>query len=792
MEGQYVFETYGPGEIEDAMNDIVERRANYTGEDDGEFFDELLKEYPSLETGAFDWKEEDQAEAWKGLFEQHGYWVVDDPVFEGSDSIAYIALPTEKASKPTDEDVEAAINYDPDDESQFDDDDVEGYDDEKAAAHDAEFEKNNKDSELNDESMEKMKQRKLEIDGFLGSGPDDPANFEEAGSPHGKGHLKDCAYHDGMSCDCGYSAGKKTEAVGLFVSGGSIGDRASSGPVLHKNGKHYKLDQRYDDPEEAKAAAKRRNAARSPGERGYYGIHYTVGPLKEGFEAEHGIENPNEGLDVSHPDHPANATEARTFDLDDYLDLVSDWEAREGMIDTEGMLDWLFELEGKDITEDFNGPWTREEVLEGVAKAVVPTFEADGGRTAKRLLKKLSQKPVSTDAVDAAVKYYFTLKGYYESKRSQGTKIREGFDGDAGSANPDAAFAGPMADGAIHDELTESLGSESFNNLMGAKGKLNTPKKKATDEEAEEEKKKADAKKAKKTESEYREPKSGSMESMEAAAAAAIKKSGDGAADNPAKASASDEAYFREAGMSQKQYDQQQMLVAEIKDELRKTIITPEEAYDALRDLGYGETRAEQLVDEWGKDKYVPRRVWNSPQNRDGSVITEDHPMEFTHVEGEADVTPKHREPWEAYNMWHDESEHISAEDWKAMDSGDRAIMESVIRRKLREIGDFNGGFGRVKEGRVEGSFEDPIDFLPEDGIPATNEDSYVDPDDLVYAVQENAVNILCAKYGLERDEVLDSIHDMFSPDDILEMGEDEESLTQYLVMSLKNYFGLD
>lgn len=64
--------------------------------------------------------------------------------------------------------------------------------------------------------------------------------------------------------------------------------------------------------------------------------------------------------------------------------------------------------------------------------------------------------------------------------------------------------------------------------------------------------------------------------------------------------------------MTQKQYEKQNEEVRSIENGLRNTRITPEEALDALVGrLHFGKEKAIQLVDEWGKDQYVPYSVWS-------------------------------------------------------------------------------------------------------------------------------------------------------------------------------------
>jgi hypothetical protein len=67
--------------------------------------------------------------------------------------------------------------------------------------------------------------------------------------------------------------------------------------------------------------------------------------------------------------------------------------------------------------------------------------------------------------------------------------------------------------------------------------------------------------------------------------------------------------------MTQKQYDEMDWKKKQIKEDLKDTIITPEEAYDALRLNGFGHHKAVQLVDEWGRGIYVPYSIWSRNQN---------------------------------------------------------------------------------------------------------------------------------------------------------------------------------
>ena len=63
--------------------------------------------------------------------------------------------------------------------------------------------------------------------------------------------------------------------------------------------------------------------------------------------------------------------------------------------------------------------------------------------------------------------------------------------------------------------------------------------------------------------------------------------------------------------MTAKQYDKMVEKRDEIKKSLKNTMINPEEAIDALMDIGFGKTKSIQLVDEWGKGKFAPYSVWS-------------------------------------------------------------------------------------------------------------------------------------------------------------------------------------
>ena len=64
--------------------------------------------------------------------------------------------------------------------------------------------------------------------------------------------------------------------------------------------------------------------------------------------------------------------------------------------------------------------------------------------------------------------------------------------------------------------------------------------------------------------------------------------------------------------MTQAQCDKQNRALNSIKENLKSTMITPEEALDTLIGrLGFGKTMAIKLVDEWGKGKFVPYFVWS-------------------------------------------------------------------------------------------------------------------------------------------------------------------------------------
>jgi hypothetical protein len=69
------------------------------------------------------------------------------------------------------------------------------------------------------------------------------------------------------------------ESHGVFRKGGSIGEKKPTGPI-----------EVHDNPEDAKAHAKRLNAQLSPGEKKYYGIKYHVKPIKEGFAVVEDLE----------------------------------------------------------------------------------------------------------------------------------------------------------------------------------------------------------------------------------------------------------------------------------------------------------------------------------------------------------------------------------------------------------------------------------------------------------------------------------------------------------------------
>jgi hypothetical protein len=67
----------------------------------------LEEDYGMLH-GAWDWKGAAQADRWYNLFEKHGYHIIDDPLFEGSDLIAYLAFPRPGATPPSKEEIDLA------------------------------------------------------------------------------------------------------------------------------------------------------------------------------------------------------------------------------------------------------------------------------------------------------------------------------------------------------------------------------------------------------------------------------------------------------------------------------------------------------------------------------------------------------------------------------------------------------------------------------------------------------------------------------------------------------------
>lgn len=63
--------------------------------------------------------------------------------------------------------------------------------------------------------------------------------------------------------------------------------------------------------------------------------------------------------------------------------------------------------------------------------------------------------------------------------------------------------------------------------------------------------------------------------------------------------------------MTAKQYDKMVEKRDKIKKNLKECMINPEEAIDGLMSIGFGKTKSIQLVDEWGKGKFVPYSVWS-------------------------------------------------------------------------------------------------------------------------------------------------------------------------------------
>ena len=74
-----------------------------------------------------------------------------------------------------------------------------------------------------------------------------------------------------------------------------------------------------------------------------------------------------------------------------------------------------------------------------------------------------------------------------------------------------------------------------------------------------------------------------------------------------------DNKKLREAFKSQAEADKFQQFLNDIREALQDTVITPDEAIDALMsELHYGHEKAVQLVDKWGKGKFSPYSVWSN------------------------------------------------------------------------------------------------------------------------------------------------------------------------------------
>lgn len=69
--------------------------------------------------------------------------------------------------------------------------------------------------------------------------------------------------------------------------------------------------------------------------------------------------------------------------------------------------------------------------------------------------------------------------------------------------------------------------------------------------------------------------------------------------------------WTRGKAMSPAQYDKFEAAKNRVKQELKDTIIAPDEAIDALLSLGFGRDNAIKLVDEWGKGHFTPHSVWS-------------------------------------------------------------------------------------------------------------------------------------------------------------------------------------
>lgn len=62
---------------------------------------------------------------------------------------------------------------------------------------------------------------------------------------------------------------------------------------------------------------------------------------------------------------------------------------------------------------------------------------------------------------------------------------------------------------------------------------------------------------------------------------------------------------------NQKTFDEFNAARDRVKKGLTTGSIDPEEAIDALKDLGFSHSRAITLVDTWGEGRYVPYSVWS-------------------------------------------------------------------------------------------------------------------------------------------------------------------------------------
>ena len=90
------------GEILDDAVDAIQSFDWDTVEETNEScYDLLLRKYPDIDFAAYDWKENDSYEAYQEIMEGNGYILAEDPSYEGSDGMGWIAVPKKGAKIPT-------------------------------------------------------------------------------------------------------------------------------------------------------------------------------------------------------------------------------------------------------------------------------------------------------------------------------------------------------------------------------------------------------------------------------------------------------------------------------------------------------------------------------------------------------------------------------------------------------------------------------------------------------------------------------------------------------------------